>query len=87
MADVEAWQEWHRTFVIEGACTEADELDGLIEFLGPDHAAVLGGIELKNVGILSLEQVKNEANKEEAARFQVELYVEQMRFNYQDFDA
>ena len=83
MADVEAWQTWHRNFVIDGLCSEGDELEGSITFLGPDLKEPLAEIQLFNVGLISLQQAKQEANKEEVARFEVELYVEKMTFDYQ----
>ncbi len=87
MADIEDWQQWHRTFVIGGQCAEEDELTGAITFLGPNMEDELAIIELHNVGIISLEQAQSEANKEEVARFEVELYVEQMKFIYDVADA
>jgi len=42
----------------------------------------LASIDLLNVGIISLETLGQEANKDEVATFTVELYVEQMKFNY-----
>jgi hypothetical protein len=82
MADVEQWRQWHQTFVIEGNCAESDELEGSITFLGPDLKEELAEIQLFNVGIISLQQAKQEANKEEVARFEVELYCEKMLFQY-----
>jgi hypothetical protein len=82
MADIEAWQTWHRNFVIDGLCSEGDELEGSITFLGPDLKEPLAHIDLFNVGLISLQQAKQEANKEEVARFEAELYVEKMMFFY-----
>jgi hypothetical protein len=87
MADINDWAKWHKTFVIEGNCGEDAELTGAITFLGPDLKEELARIELMNVGIISLEQSQSEANKTEVARFEVECYVEQMKFNYQVYDA
>ncbi|HET6610718.1 MAG TPA: hypothetical protein VFG83_01960 [Kofleriaceae bacterium] len=87
MADVEKWQEWHRTFVIEGKCAEGDELTGAITFLGPDMEQELARIEISHVGIISLQQAQQEANSEKIAQFEVELYVEEMKFNYSVADA
>ena len=80
MDDVEAWADWYRCFVIDGQCTDADELSGSITFLAPDQSEELGSIDLDHVGIISLEQEASEANKDSASRFVVELYVEEMRF-------
>ena len=82
MVDVRAWQDWHRSFVIEGRSSDADERTGQIVFLGPDMQEELASIDLLNVGIISLETLGQEANKDEVATFTVELYVEQMKFNY-----
>ncbi len=87
MSDIEDWQQWHKSFVIDGNCAEEDELSGAITFLGPNMEKTLATIELMNVGIISLEQAQSEANKEEVARFEVELYVENMRFDYEEADA
>ena len=82
MADIEDWQRWHQTFVIDGMCSEGDELEGSITFLAPDLKEELAEIQLFNVGMISMQQAKQEANKEEIARFEVELYVEKMLFQW-----
>jgi hypothetical protein len=87
MADIEPWRDWHEAFVIKGICSDADELDGSITFLGPDLKEELATIELGHIGIISLEQGKQQANEEAVARFDVELYVEEMKFNYMVKDA
>ncbi|MCG8417313.1 MAG: phage tail protein [Proteobacteria bacterium] len=81
MADIEPWAEWHKSFVIDGKCTDSDELTGSLTFLGPDLEEELASISLKHVGIISLEQGAVEANKEEIARATVELYVEEVAFD------
>ena len=86
-ADIEPWQEWHKSFVIDGKCADEDELSGSITFLAPDLVTELATIELVHVGVMSLEAGGGEANKEEVARFTVELYVEEMKFNYAVADA
>ena len=86
-ADIAPWQDWHRSFLIEGECTEADELTGAITFLAPNLSDELGRVELQNVGMVSLENEGFEANKEGVSRFKVELYVEQMRFVIDEADA
>lgn len=87
MADYEPWADWHRSFLIEGNCGEDAELTGSITYLAPDLKEELGRIDLMNVGIISMQNASNEANKEEVARFQVECYVEQMKFEYLVADA
>ncbi len=80
MQDMDAWSDWHRTFVIDGQCDETDELSGSITFLAPDLQEELATIELINVGLISLGMGAQEATKEQASRFTVELYVQEMRF-------
>ena len=87
MADVEPWEDWHRSFVVEGNCGEDAELNGSITFLSPKRRKELARIHLRNVGILSLDTWDQPANREEPARFTVELYVEDMKFEYLAADA
>ena len=86
MVDVKRWQNWHRTFVIEGQNREEDEFNGRLEFLAPDLEEVLGSVDLLGVGILSLEDFGQAANKEDAGHFTVELYCEQMKFYHQEYN-
>jgi phage tail-like protein len=78
MADIEKWAEWHRSFVIDGKCTDGDEKTGTLTLLGPDLKEDLMVLNFEHLGIISLEQEAVEANKEEVARFTVELYCEKI---------
>ena len=78
MADIDPWFDWHRSFVIDGKCADGDELTGSLTLLGPDMKEELMTINFEHVGIISLEQGAVEANKEEVARFNVELYTEKI---------
>jgi len=86
-SDIKDWFDWYRSFVIEGNCSEGDELTGAITWYSPNRKDELLTVELKNVGIFNLEQAKAEANKEETAAFTVELYVEDFNFIYKGSDA
>ncbi len=86
-ADIKEWQDWHKAFLVDGNCSEAEEQSGSITFLAPNLKDELGRVELMNVGILSLENEGFEANKEGVSRFTVELYVEQMKFHIKESDA
>ena len=81
-ADMKPWLDWHKDFVIDGQSSEADELTGSITLLGPDLEEELATIHLSNIGIIRLSLDQTEANKESMARFTVELYVEDMSFEY-----
>ena len=80
-ADVREWEDWYRSFVIDGRSDDSAEKTGKIEFLSPDLTTVIGSIDLMNVGLIALQTEDAAANKEEVARFTVELYVEQLRFS------
>jgi hypothetical protein len=81
MADFDAWEDWHRRFIIEGQCSESDELLGAIRFLSRDFTKELASIDLLHIGLISLE-ADHAAAGHDVARFSVEMYVEEMRFNY-----
>ena len=77
-ADLEPWMEWHKSFVIDGKCTDADELSGSLTYLAPDLTDEFGRVAFFNVGIISLRQEPAEMNKDTISRFTVELYCEKM---------
>jgi hypothetical protein len=85
MADIQPWQQWYHSFIVGGK--HKDVLDGAITFLGSDLKDELARLDLQNVGIISMKIAGQEANKEEVARLDVELYVEQMKFSYNISDA
>jgi hypothetical protein len=75
--DAAAWQQWFNDFVVKAS---GKELQGSLEFLGPDLAEVIGRIELSQVGIFALYDEKASAGSETVARCVAELYVEKMTF-------
>ncbi len=85
-ADIEEWRQWHQSFVIDGKCADSDELTGSLTFLGPDLKEELATIQFDHVGIISLQAAKAEANNESVSRFEVELYCEEMKFEYKVAD-
>jgi hypothetical protein len=78
MADLDPWAEWHKSFVIDGKCTDSDEKNATLTLLGPDLQEELMTITFEHLGIISLEQEGVEANKEDVARFTAEMYVEKI---------
>jgi hypothetical protein len=80
-ADIEAWQAWHKSFVIDGCCSDGDELSGSITLLGPDMTTELLTIDLLHLGITELAGADVEASKEEIARFKVKMYCEEIRIS------
>jgi hypothetical protein len=86
-ADHQAWADAARKWFVDGHHLEADEMQGRIVFLGPDMKEELGEITLENVGFKKFSSDNSEANKEAIMRFNVELYVEKMKFNMKATDA
>lgn len=86
-SDAEPWEDWFQSFVIDGKCSDTDELSGRIRFLGPDLKEELGKIELSHVGIFGLRTARNEATREELAAIEAELYVEEMKLSFNAVDA
>lgn len=85
--DGSPWENWFNSFVIEGKCADGDELKGEIMILGPNHKSVLGKIELLHVGIMSLQPTKYNAKKGRITRMEAKLYVEEMKFVFNEADA
>jgi phage tail-like protein len=79
-AHAQDFLDWHEDFLIQGNCSDGDELKGKIEFLAPDLTNVLGTIELSNVGIFGLSDDATSVNADSIRRIKVELYVEKVRF-------
>jgi hypothetical protein len=86
-ADHQPWADWAKKWFVDGHHLEGDELTGRVVFLGPDMNKELGHVDLMNVGLKSFSDEDNEANSEKIKRFHVELYVEQMRFILNEYDA
>ena len=86
-ADHQAWADAAKKWFIDGERLESHEMQGSITFLGPDMKTPLGNIDLMNVGFKKFSDDDAEANTEKIKRFNVELYVEKMVFNLQEFDA
>jgi hypothetical protein len=74
---IDAWTEWHRRFVIEGRCSDADERTGAIVLLSPDLRTERGRIELFGVGIYGWAAEGGPAGAD-MRRFVAELYCERM---------
>lgn len=85
--DASPWEDWFNSFVIEGKCADGDELNGQITFLGPNHKDELGRITLRHVGIISLQPATYHAKKSTVTQMEAELYVEEMKFVFNEADA
>ena len=56
-------------------------------FLNPNMKDEIGEITLTNCGFKKFSKDDAEANSEKIARFNVELYVEKMTFNINEYDS
>ena len=86
-ADHDEWAQAAKKWFVDGHHLEGDEMQGVITFLGPDMSTELGHIELMNVGFKKFSDEDSEANSEKIKRFNVELYVEKMKFFLAEYDA
>lgn len=86
MADHDKWADAARKWFIDGHHLDGDEMQGAITFLGPDMKTEYGEVGLKNVGFKKFSEDDKEANTEKIARFNVELYVEEMEFKMKETD-
>lgn len=78
--DIADWEKWHQTFVVDGICSEDDELTGSVVFMAPNQKDELFTIELSNVGLIALQHGDLEAGKDAISTFTVEMYVESIKF-------
>jgi phage tail-like protein len=76
MADYDAWYQSYKRFVIEGKCTDDDEMTGSIVYFAQDQTTELCRLTIGNVGWISLERQKLEAGKDEIDLAVAEFYVE-----------
>lgn len=74
--------DWHDSFVIKGNNDDAKEKNGSLTLLSPNRQTELAKIEFSKMGIFRIEPDKAAAGVDQIKRVTVELYVEQMKFNY-----
>jgi hypothetical protein len=80
LADLPPWADWAESFIVGGANSDGDELNGSIEYLDASLRQVLGTVDLKQVGIVSLRRLVPGAGT--IGLFEVELYVEEMHLDF-----
>jgi phage tail-like protein len=84
LTDSKTWFDWHEDFVIKGNNTVDKEKEGAIHFLSPSRDKELMTVELKGVGITSLQVDKGDGTTDAIKRIKVGLYVEKMHMDYGD---
>jgi phage tail-like protein len=73
---------WHEDFVIRGNNGQSAERQGTLEYLTPDLNTVLFTLTFYNLGVFKLTPEKVEAGSENIRRVKVEMYCENIRFDY-----
>ena len=74
--------DWHKSFVIDGICGEDAEKTGGLTFLAPDLKTELFTINFFHLGLFKLTPDKVESHSEGIRRIKVEMYCEEMTFDY-----
>ncbi len=77
-SDAEPFQDWFKSFVIDGNNGQEAERQGTITLLAPDLQSELLTIELSQVGILSVAAAAPEGSRDTIQRVEIELYMEEM---------
>ena len=80
--DADKWYKWHKEFVVEGKSLSENEKQGGIEYLSADLKTILFSLNLVNLGIIKFTPDKAESNGEKIRSVKVEMYCEQMKFDY-----
>lgn len=79
-ATAKPWQDWAKSWIVDGNTLVNHHKTGAIYFLAPNTNDHIGRIDLYGVGLKKLTAPALGANKEEIARYTAELYVEKMTF-------
>ena len=87
MADYEPWSAAAKKWFVDGEHLAANEMQGSITLLGPDMKKEIGRIDLINCGFKKFSKQAFESNKTGIARFDVEFYVEGIKFTLNETDA
>jgi len=73
---------WHEDFVIKGNNGEDHEKGGTLEYLTPNLAEVLFTLHFFHLGVFKITADKNEASGEPIRRLKIEMYCEDIRFDF-----
>jgi hypothetical protein len=74
--------KWHESFVIKGENGDNKEKGGTLEYLTSDLKTVLFTINFEHLGIFKISPDSVESGSENIRRVKVEMYCENMKFNY-----
>lgn len=82
MADSQPFFDWFEDFVIMGNSSPESEKSGAILCLAPNGKTEILRVNLSQVGIVSIGESKKGASSDAIKRFDVELYVEEIEFDF-----
>ena len=78
-AGSESIVDWHRTFVIDGKSSDAEEKSGSIALLDPARSDALLKLDLTGVGIFALERTAAAGGTDAISRLTARMYCEELR--------
>jgi hypothetical protein len=73
-ADAQSFIDWHKDFVIMGNCFEDKEKGGTLQYLTADRTDTAFELELHNIGIFAIDEVKIDDRK----LLKIDMYVERI---------
>jgi hypothetical protein len=74
--------DWHKSFVIDGQNGDNLEKGGTLEYLSSDLKTTLFTINFEHLGVFKISPDAVESGSENIRRVKVEMYCENMKFNY-----
>ncbi len=83
MTELAPWQDWFEQLLNADGSEGEGELNGSLEFMSNDGEQTLASLDLSNLGIVGLEILTEDETVEGEPCFCVELYCEQICFNYE----
>lgn len=72
--DVHAWADWHKSFVIDGKCTDSREMRGAISSLSVSRKTILGQVWLSKACVRSVRPLRR-GSRRTPVQFIAELSV------------
>jgi hypothetical protein len=78
-----AFYEWEKHFLIQGNCSDEDEKMGTLEYLSSNLKTPLFTIDMDHIGLFKITADKMDAGAESIRRIKAEMYVEEMKFKYE----
>lgn len=74
--------KWHENFVINGKNEQGSEKSGTLDYLAEDLGTTLFTMTFHGLGIFRMTPEKPETGGDKIKRVKIEMYVEEMKFDY-----